>query len=701
MNRLFIIVAVALLAAAAQPSAQQTSALDKLFASARHKATVTADLKGAIEDYKRIVSTAGKNRAAAAQALLLMAEAYQNLGDDGESQKIYQRVVREFSEPKELVAIARTRILSTRDLSAERTLKDVEGLNPSGYLINVSADGRYATHVNTETGNIAIRDLQSAKSKEITRRRDFVVQDPVISRDGKFVAYQSFNGCIEGQPTLRGNGDLCVLASEGEPLATPRTVFARADIKEVTPMDWSPDGRSLATVLRLKDGSTRVGVVRIADGMMNFLQSTDWRGATRVFFSPDGRYLAFDVTIDAASDDLSIQIVSADGSRGALVVRHPSQNVVMGWTPDGKHLLFASDRGGSTGLWAQRVTEAKAEGPPRMIHAGLGGALSLGVTTAGDLYFEVQSGSRDVEIANIYLADGRKSSVPSLRPLSRYVGSNGMPEWSRDGKFLAYVSRRGFSRNTDIVIGILESATGSIRELRPKLVSSTGIAWAPDGSELMVAGTDLNGRSGIFSIDTRSGETRLVSGGYFAAYAADGRHIYYVTASMEAPQNPTGSGLPVRSIVERNIASGTERVIATGHFLRASLSPDGRLFAAARGGSGAAAAEVVTIAVDTGNVRQLYEAKPGDNIPTGVNLAWTPDGQAVLMRKRPPLNELWLVPTTGMPPRKIDADVNGWAFGIAGSISLHPDGRQLAVTRIRQSPGAAVRVLQNVVASVK
>ena len=52
------------------------------------QATVTGDLRAAIDGYKKIVARAGSNREVAAQALVRMADAHQKLGDT-ESKKIY------------------------------------------------------------------------------------------------------------------------------------------------------------------------------------------------------------------------------------------------------------------------------------------------------------------------------------------------------------------------------------------------------------------------------------------------------------------------------------------------------------------------------------------------------------------------------------------------------------------------------------
>jgi Tol biopolymer transport system component len=654
--------------------------LERLFKAAVNTEQVDGNLTAAIEQYKKVA--AASNRALAAQALLRMAEAYQKLGR-AEAMTTYQRIIRDFPDQVEASRIASARLGPVQNASAATTLRDVDGLNASG---NVTADGRYATYVNYDTGNIAVRDLRAGTSREVTRRLDYDVYDPVLSRDGKFVAYQSFNACIERKRDAQSNGVLCVLSTEGEPAAAAKTVVERDDIRRVVPMDWSPDGGSIAVMLHRLDGTAQIGIVRLADAALTVLQSTDWRGSTRVFFSPDGRYVAFDVPVDDSSDQLDIRVVAVDGSHGVTAVQGSSQNIVMGWTPDGNHLLFASDRAGSMGLWAQRITNMKPDGASRLVHAGLGGAFSMGVTKSGALYFGVQSGGRDVEILPVDLATVKQVSSP-VRPISRYVGTNGMPEWSRDGKLLAYVSLRGFSANGGRIVGIRDWATGAVRELRPKLTYLNGLAWAPDNSSLITTGVDLRGRSGIFTIDAQSGEIAYIVEGTYAKYAPEGGRIFYV-------KGPGGPG--TKPIVERNLTSGAERTVATGELAMFTVSPDGQWLAAAWGGIvGSAAHEIVVIRVETGEVRPVLRIQPGERIPPYVGLPWTPDGRGVLMRKRAPKEELWLVPTTGASPRKIEADVKGWAFGPAGVISLHPDGRQLAGTRVREDGGASVRVLEN------
>jgi tetratricopeptide (TPR) repeat protein len=63
--------------------------------AAMEKETVKGDLKGAIDQYKKLAQ--GKDRAVAAKALVRMGQCYEKLGD-AEARKAYERVVREYAD---------------------------------------------------------------------------------------------------------------------------------------------------------------------------------------------------------------------------------------------------------------------------------------------------------------------------------------------------------------------------------------------------------------------------------------------------------------------------------------------------------------------------------------------------------------------------------------------------------------------------
>src|SRR5258706_9736064 len=100
------------LGAALLLSGQKGGRTDLQLQAAINKETVEGDLKGAIEQYKKIAQ--GSDRAVAAKALVRMGECYEKLGD-AEARKAYERVVRDFGDQKEAAEAARAKLTANRD----------------------------------------------------------------------------------------------------------------------------------------------------------------------------------------------------------------------------------------------------------------------------------------------------------------------------------------------------------------------------------------------------------------------------------------------------------------------------------------------------------------------------------------------------------------------------------------------------------
>src|SRR5580765_2785098 len=94
---------------AALSAALFAQSLEVQLQRAEQKEVASGNVKAAIDEYKKIVDRAGKDRAVAAKALLRMAEAHQKLGDV-EAQKIYQQIVEKYSDQQAVVSTARARL---------------------------------------------------------------------------------------------------------------------------------------------------------------------------------------------------------------------------------------------------------------------------------------------------------------------------------------------------------------------------------------------------------------------------------------------------------------------------------------------------------------------------------------------------------------------------------------------------------------
>jgi Tol biopolymer transport system component len=437
----------------------------------------------------------------------------------------------------------------------------------------------------------------------------------------------------------------------------------------VGPMDWSPDGKSIAAYMnRLADRVLQFGLIGVADGSFRVLKTVEWGGgAIRGLFSPDGRDIAYEARVTEDSGKRDIYFMAADGSREVALVKNPGDDFVLGWTADGKHLLFGTDRNGDIGLWAQAVADRKPQGPPTLIKANIGNDVRLaGLTKSGALHLGIRTRSSTVEVASIDLATGKSVGAPT-RPVRTVAEAHQFPDWSRDGKFLTYQSlRRGES-----LLGIRSMETGAEREINLGSALDRVASWmssAPDGS-YVTYGRDFRGRYGVFRIDPIDGRVapivfrgpagRAGVEGFF--WSPDGAKMYYRAATA-------GLG----GIVERDVASGAERTVVDGQYRAMTLSPDGSWFtvtrmdmeAAKRGEIGTSAVMLVPVA--GGEPRELFR---------GVVLSpqWTPDAKSILVSKsiNETVTELWFVPIDGSAPRKFE-------FTVSGPFRLSPDGRQIA-----------------------
>jgi hypothetical protein len=106
--------------------------------------------------------------------------------------------------------------------------------------------------------------------------------------------------------------------------------------------------------------------------------------------------------------------LAKDGSRETKLVESPGTGRVLGWSPDGKRILFASDRTGSTGAWSIGVAEGRPQGAPELVNKGdIEGITPMGSTRSGALYYRLPTGLRDVYIASLDMATGKVTVPPA------------------------------------------------------------------------------------------------------------------------------------------------------------------------------------------------------------------------------------------------------------------------------------------------
>ncbi len=421
---------------------------------------------------------------------------------------------------------------------------------------------------------------------------------PAFSPDGERIAYRSE---CEG-------GGIFVIGASGE--SAKRVADFGQDPA------WSPDGARLAVATEAVFDPLERGIiselwlVEVGTGEKRRVSRGD---GVQPAWSPDGRLIAYWGRRDP-SGQRDIFIVGVDGSDTVLVTDDRATDWAPQWSPDGHHLLFASDRGGPMNLWRVAVdpSTGHARGLPE----------PLGVPAAWTGAF---SGSRD----------GRTLAYVSAQPrstlhLMAFDPGSGLPS----------APRQVFSRS-----GKLQS-----------------VDWSPDGASLLL--NDWGRDEGIFLLRPDGGAYReLVADPFrnrFPTFAPDGGQIGFYSDRGGAyglwSVRPDGSGL--QPISPPSLPGA----------LYTLWSPDGRRMAASD-----AQSSIFILDLDRPLADRLIETVPisDPRLATWDLCEWSPDGTRLALVGRAPDGSysLFSYATASRTLSKLTADVS-WARWLRDSRRL-------------------------------
>ena len=319
---LLALVAVALAVTTVTRAEQTPTSAASLLEQAIQKKLVDGDLKGAIQQFERILSRFPDERSVAAQALWHLSESYERLGDP-RAREAYARLLRDHpDQPMATRARARLSVLSATSEEiepAEVVVRDVWS-QPAPFT---SAGNRLMIF-----SDLAVYDGQSGESRRLTSAARSTAY-PVVSPDGQFVAYLSWSGDLQErvQATRNGQGfrrpgvELRVVRMDG---TGDRSVFRGESLPWLRPFAWSPDGKHVLMVVERRDDTRDIALIAVADGSLRRLTSLPWLSPQGMGFSPDGSYVAYEVPTpgDSARQDFFILPVESVGKAPSVERRY-------------------------------------------------------------------------------------------------------------------------------------------------------------------------------------------------------------------------------------------------------------------------------------------------------------------------------------------------------------------------------------------
>ena len=447
----------------------------------------------------------------------------------------------------------------------------------------------------------------------------FASRSSAPTRVANLVPLTTYSG-IEGPPSLspdgnqvafERNGDVYVKQVDSEALVQ----LTRSPIPEDAPA-WSPDGREIAFV-RAGMGVFVVsplggGERKVADTLVPpVLKSVAWTPDSKSLIvsemtspicaslflvsvvtgekkrltwppepsigdgwpavSPDGLTLAFARYPQDSS--ANIYLVPLAGGAPRQLTTEKGSLFGLTWTPDGKQLVFSSDRAGISRLWQVPIDGSFPSSPSPLETAG------------EDARFPSFSRARERSVARLAYqrfdqnVDIRRAEIiaeatpaHTLRPSADFIAStrsDDHPQFSPNGKQIAFVS----NRSGTFEIWVCDSDGSNL----VRLTSMDGpiVAaprWSPDNQRIaFFSATGSSGNYLGYVINAKGGSPARMSHDdvhveALPSWSHDGRWIYFTSGtsgSLQIWKIPSNGGVPIR--------------LTQGGGAEPSESPDGRL----------------------------------------------------------------------------------------------------------------------------
>jgi Tol biopolymer transport system component/DNA-binding winged helix-turn-helix (wHTH) protein len=361
--------------------------------------------------------------------------------------------------------------------------------------------------------------------------------DPAWSPDGYYVAFlrQSAN-----------DGGLILVPALGGAERKLADVFPYRPVVIGNSLTYSPDGKLLAVPDKTSQQQP-FSIFSISTETSEKIKLTSPpAGSVGDFFpafSPDQKTLAFVRCVSIAAADVYLLSMAGGGEPTRLTFDNTSIRGLT-WSSDGREIVFASRRAGSTyNLWKISTAGTQLE---RLTTADRD-VYSPTIARQGNHLSYTQS-MMDGNIWRIPLHSSKGQENAPLKLISSTQEDSG-PQYSPDGKRIVFASRRSGT----FEIWICDSDGSNSRPLTSIGGPLTGTPrWSPDGRQIAFDSW-IEGNADIYIINADGGKPRRLTfdtdEDITPSWSRDGRWVYFGctrSGSMQIWKVPPEGGLSIQ-----------------------------------------------------------------------------------------------------------------------------------------------------------
>ncbi len=625
--------AVSVPAPAHAVQAQQSNTARQLLQRAVHLEDAMGDPEAAIAAYESVIAAADADASLSAVAEFRLAMLLASIGRTEEARAHHLNITELYADNdalSTLVDLSRSALGDDVPVRSEgsvvaRQLWEGTNAYATGAL---SPDGSFIAYVDWASGNLAVHDLDRGSEQFLIDLspvlQNDVLSSTTVSPEGDQIAYTWYS-------PERGY-EVRLIGRNGSRRRTLVRDWARP--RHIELESWSRDGRQILAVVYVDESTHELALIDTRSGERRTVARLGATSPDVARLSPDGRWIAYHSLNAAGTHD--VLLTATDGSVTRLLIDHPANDLLPIWTPDGRSVLFVSDRTGTLAAWIVDVSESgEAATEPQLVRPDFGRSVPMGFTRDGALIYVQQVSLNDIYSATLdwdRSALGRRLSIGS--PV---LGVNRSPAVSPDGERVVYLTEAG-SLPVGLgpqVLSIRDLATGAEQKLSTRLRRTLSPRWHPDGRTLIAEGVANDDRWGVYRIDAESGETQRLVGwpeatcGCAAAPAIspDGEKLAYFR-----PRDREGNG----DLIVRDLTTGGDvalfRRATARDVLDIEFSPDGtRLAAALRTRDSPAEASVWRLTLlDVATGARTDVTSMGTNADALTLAGWSDDGDGIV-----------------------------------------------------------------------